>query len=230
MILLLIAIFLLILIIIKLKNKLTRITAIILIALFYLTSITPSADLIIYPLENNYPSLNIESLSSNLAYNFVFLTGNHQSDIIRASEALRLINYAKENNINYHLIISGRNLFDRSVHQEDIEQYFINRGVPRNRIVYDNDSNTTNQSADYLSGIETENNKTILITSAYHMPRSILTLENDQLIPAPTDFQFTGRYSILDFFPNTDNWNKINLATHEYIGILAYNFHNLLKS
>jgi len=63
-----------------------------------------------------------------------------------------------------------------------------------------------------------------LITSAYHIPRSIETFQKVAMnpIPAPADFKIEGDYNLLDFFPNAQNLKNTDSAFHEYFGILFY--------
>ena len=67
--------------------------------------------------------------------------------------------------------------------------------------------------------------KVILVTSAYHMPRSVLLFERAgmHVIPYPTDYK-TDKDLVLDpfaFVPNIDCLYKSTVALKEYIGITA---------
>jgi uncharacterized SAM-binding protein YcdF (DUF218 family) len=63
-----------------------------------------------------------------------------------------------------------------------------------------------------------------LVTSAYHMPRAMLVFERAGLepIPYPVDYYTSDVWSWSDFVPSPRGWDALNLALHEYAGLLAY--------
>ena len=72
----------------------------------------------------------------------------------------------------------------------------------------------------------------LLVTSAAHMPRSMMIFRKLGLNPiaAPTDYQKTDREAnltsiesrILNVLPDADNLRETNRAIKEYIGIVIY--------
>ncbi|HCC23198.1 TPA: hypothetical protein DF272_03400 [Candidatus Falkowbacteria bacterium] len=210
---------------IKVKDRRLVIITAGLAVVFYASSITPTADLFIRPLENDFPSFDYSQITTP-KIDIIFLTGNHESNILRAAEALKLIAYADTNDLDYQLIISGVNIFDRSISAEPIDLYFESLGVPRDKIAFDQRSQTTADSGQSVFNATSDNTTAILVTSAYHMPRSMFVFKTQAPLPAPADYKYTGEYSILDFFPQASNWTTINLATHEYSGLLYYQLIN----
>jgi len=72
-----------------------------------------------------------------------------------------------------------------------------------------------------------------LVTSAYHMERSLREFEKvgTNPIPAPTDFKIkTEQYTALDWFPDPQNLRNSNLAVHEYFGIVFYKFFGIINA
>lgn len=63
-----------------------------------------------------------------------------------------------------------------------------------------------------------------LVTSAYHMPRAMLvfTRAGLQAIPYPVDYYSSDGFTWEGLVPSPSNWVALNLALHEYIGILSY--------
>lgn len=62
-----------------------------------------------------------------------------------------------------------------------------------------------------------------LVTSAYHMKRSILLYRyfGFDVIPAATDFKISHRSSVIwDYLPNIGAFNNSFIALHEYFGLL----------
>jgi len=63
-----------------------------------------------------------------------------------------------------------------------------------------------------------------LVTSAYHMKRSMLLYEyfGFKVIPVATDFKIDHKPNTMwDYFPNISAFNKSYIALHEYFGILS---------
>jgi len=56
------------------------------------------------------------------------------------------------------------------------------------------------------------------------MPRSFLLFKKLGMnpIPYPTDYLSENRYRLPDFFPQGRNIRKVELALHEYFGLLFY--------
>lgn len=200
--------------------------------LYCLFSITPIADLILLPLENQFDQ--IQEINFQEADKIVLLLGGTkkrddlkgaslltESTLYRASEVLRIyFSKAKETQI----IISGSDYFNLEDQEaEKVRKFLIEFGVKKNDIVLEDKSRNTEESAMAVKEI-VEDKSFFLVTSAYHLPRSILIFRNNHLnpIPSPADFKRKDGYDILDFFPDPHNLRKTNLAFHEYLGIIYY--------
>ncbi|MDA2921976.1 hypothetical protein MYX07_01780, partial [Patescibacteria group bacterium AH-259-L07] len=70
------------------KKKIGKILLITGFSLYYLFSLSPIADFLIYSLENNYPIVTEKNI--NQADTIVLLLGGKESNVLRASEILRL--------------------------------------------------------------------------------------------------------------------------------------------
>ena len=64
----------------------------------------------------------------------------------------------------------------------------------------------------------------ILITSAFHMPRSVSIFKHIgwDVIPYPTDHKTKGEYSLMPRFDVLKNFRELELALKEYIGSFVY--------
>ena len=106
-------------------------------------------------------------------------------------------------------------------------------GVPRQAIIEEPDSLNTHENAVNVRkilearGIE----RVLLVTSALHMPRSLLIFKRQgiEAIPAPTDFLITeGNQAdspqeiLLDFLPDAGRLDSTTKALKEYIGTVIY--------
>lgn len=194
------------------------------IIVLYFFSITPIADFIIAPLEDQYTRITAED--ADKSDTLVLLTGDIKE---RAPEILRLYFLKQKNgslNDNFHVIITGTD----AVHPQNTNEsrktraFLIERGIPEEKIIIEDQSRNTFESA-----VNVENSvgqaPFYLITSGYHMPRAMFAFKAKGMhpIPAPTDFKVKVDGSTLfDFMPGSDNIKKVNLAFHEYMGILYY--------
>jgi len=200
----------------KKRGKLGKILIILGILLYYLFSITPVADLIISPLEKQYQPVQKEEL--NKADKIVLLLGGKESDVLRASEVLRLYN------LQSAIIISGRDPLSPKIEEaKEVKDFLVERGIPSENIILEDKSRTTKESAENLKNLVVEE-PFFLVTSAYHMPRSMESFQKMGANPiaAPADFKIKESYDILDFFPNAENLRNSDIALHEYFGILWY--------
>ncbi len=189
--------------------------------LYYLFSITPIVDLLLLPLEREYQSVKMEEIRK--ADKIVLLLGGRESDVLRASEVLRISHLT---DYRTQLVISGTDpLNPRSEEALAVRSFFTARGVPAENIVIEGKSRNTWENVRNIKEIVGEE-PFFLATSAYHMKRSIKEFEKvgANPIPAPMDFKTRGEYSIFSYFPSPINLRNANLAIHEYFGILFYKF------
>ena len=128
------------------------------------------------------------------------------------------------------IIVSGGHVdpFTADKNENKIARdYLIRWGVPKNDVIGEDRSRDTFESAVEVQKLL--NNKGwkryLLVTSAIHMPRSMLvfTTRAPEPIPAPGDFSL-GEFQLspLDFFPNEHVGRKLFITIHEYIGLANY--------
>ena len=211
----------------KKRGKLGKILIILGILFYYLFSITPISDLILQPLENQYQPVQKGDL--NKADIILLLLGGKEADVLRASEALRIFNFQLSifnefPNPNFQIIISGTDpLNPESKEAKEVEDFLVERGIPEENIILEDKSRTTKESAENLKNLVVEE-PFFLVTSAYHMPRSMESFQKMGANPiaAPADFKIKESYDILDFFPDAQNLRNSDIALHEYFGILWY--------
>lgn len=202
------------------KRKIGKIMLMSGVFVFYLLSITPVVDIILTPLEGSL----IPAFPGS-AHTIVMLLGGGEHNILRASEVVRL-SYAhlQASQRPFLIILSGTDPFHpKSSMASEMKTYLMERGIPEKFIQLEDSSRTTRESARNLRGVLGEK-PFFLVTSAYHMKRSVEEFRRNGMnpIPAPTDFKRKHTYHILDFFPNAENVRNADLAFHEYIGILFY--------
>jgi uncharacterized SAM-binding protein YcdF (DUF218 family) len=125
------------------------------------------------------------------------------------------------------VIISGGTSDPRVVPEAVIDQRFlVDLGVPQNRILIEDRSRDTHDNALFTKAIcEREGfTRPLVVTSAYHMKRSLLLFRKVRLDATGVPAQFkTGpdmRYGWRDYLPG--DMRDMNLAVKEYLGLIFY--------
>ena len=195
------------------------------------------SDRLLGPLEKVYPPYNFESSNNvpsgkgDIRY-VVVLGGGHTSDpglpatsrinestLNRLVEAIRI--YRK--NPGSKLLLSGSGIYDPVSNAEIMADVALLLGVDERDIILESVSMDTKAEADIISSIIGED-PFVLVTSASHMPRSLLMFQKLKMrpIPAPTGHRVKKRQGDMSpgvFFPSAGNLEKSEMAFHEYIGI-----------
>lgn len=118
----------------------------------------------------------------------------------------------------------------------DMATILTSIGVPVEAIIQEPDSLNTYQNAVNVRKILQSRGirRVLLVTSAIHMPRSLLIFKHQQIdvIPAPTDFLVsegevrelfsTPKAATLNLLPNVDSLYLFTAALKEYVGIFTY--------
>ena len=129
------------------------------------------------------------------------------------------------------LVFSGGKVFDYNQEAEAVTagRFFAALGLPQERFIAEDKSRNTWENAREtakltLNGAALE--RVILVTSAYHIKRSVYCFEQNgiSVIPAPTNYKTDrGRkYDIFSFMPSMIWLENSHLALHEYIGLIYY--------
>jgi len=190
-----------------------------------------------YPLESRYaPLIDLRKTPSYDA--IVVLTGGiipaggripfptiDESMFRRLEEAWRLYRIQPK-----PIIVSGGhvNPFTADKNENKIARdYLIRWGVPKNDVIGEDRSRDTFESAVEVQKLLNNRgwNRYLLVTSAIHMPRSMLvfTALASEPIPAPGDFSLSEvQLTPLDFFPNEHVARKLFITIHEYLGLANY--------
>tara|TARA_R110002096_G_scaffold416576_3_gene619716 strand:+ start:158013 stop:158756 length:744 start_codon:yes stop_codon:yes gene_type:complete len=106
------------------------------------------------------------------------------------------------------------------------ELFFKQAAIDLSRIRFDAKSYNTHRNAVESKTLikADETGKWFLVTSAFHMPRSVGTFKHAgiNIQPYPVDYKTSLNYDGLLSFNFSDNFQRFDLAIHEYIGLLAY--------
>lgn len=109
-----------------------------------------------------------------------------------------------------------------------VKRFLVDLGVPDSAIIVEDKSRDTSQNAKYTqeicsgSGFKTP----ILVTSAFHMKRSIMNFKKVgiEVIPFPAHFQSwkDRRYGWIDFLPG--GFGGVSTAVKEYLALFYFKF------
>ncbi|MCA1370690.1 YdcF family protein [Bradyrhizobium sp. BRP14] len=107
------------------------------------------------------------------------------------------------------------------------QAFFQTFGIGVDRLIREGESRTTFENARYTKDLLAQNRleRCALVTSAYHMPRSVALFRASgiDLLPWPTDYRTTGKARLgLDFTQPALNAQLTTTAAKEWTGLLAY--------
>ncbi|HWO43904.1 MAG TPA: YdcF family protein [Candidatus Eisenbacteria bacterium] len=148
----------------------------------------------------------------------------------RLDEALRLYRIRPK-----PIVVSGDHVdpFTPPMDENRIPRDFLMRwGVPKTDVIAEPNSRDTFESAVEVDKLLKRRGwkRYLLVTSATHMPRSMLAFKSraPEPIPAPADFS-AGAYELtpLEWFPSHEAARGTLKALHEYVGLANYYWRNL---
>jgi len=199
---------------------------------FYLTTIPLVGDQLIGSLEGRYQPPNdvrgdvIIMLGGGATLDTPNVNGlGHLSGFA----ANRLLTCAQlYHKLNLPIIVSGGKVLETTGSEADIAKVILmGLGVPGDKVIIENQSLNTTENAVFTKKLIQQYNfsQPILVTSAFHMKRSVLQFEKVNLlvIPYPTDYQtnLQSKFQPHQLWPNATALLNVSLALKEYVGILA---------
>ncbi|HBO84913.1 MAG TPA: YdcF family protein [Deltaproteobacteria bacterium] len=196
----------------------------------WVLSISPLADAIIRGLESDFkihgnPESDVIAILGGGANWAPDLSGRgfpREETLARIITAVRL-----QKKLGIPIIVSGGQVFKNMPPEADVmKRLLTDLGVPSDKIIIEDKSRDTIENARYIRKISDDMGfkKVILVTSAYHMRRSVMSFKKTdmEVIPFPSNFKtWEGKeYGWESYLPDTSD--KIGIAIHEYLGLLFY--------
>ncbi len=106
------------------------------------------------------------------------------------------------------------------------KKFFEDSGIDSSRIRFEPNSYNTHTNAVETAKLikPNETNKWLLVTSAFHMPRSVGAFEKAgiNIQPYPAGYMTTLQFEGILKFKASGNLARLDWAIHEYIGLVAY--------
>jgi uncharacterized SAM-binding protein YcdF (DUF218 family) len=151
---------------------------------------------------------------------FGHLSGFAASRLLTTAQLYRILHVP--------VIVSGGQVYQTTGCEAEIAKAILTGlGVPEEHIIMDKKSLNTTENAVYTAAIIKEYNfrEPILVTSAFHMERSVRQFEktNLRVTPYPTNYltNVQARLESYHFWPSANALLDTNLALKEYLGIFA---------
>jgi len=170
--------------------------------------------------------------------NIIVLAGSEGANLTKKTNKLtlgdaseRLISSVKlaldyPNALIYFLGGDG-NLIKGEIDETDVAKLFFNDiGFDIKRVKFINNTRNTIENLRAFKKINISDQSNILITSAFHMKRSMLVANKIKLTVKPyaVDFRSINDFKILNYYQNfnvASNWSSFNIFFREILGIIT---------
>jgi uncharacterized SAM-binding protein YcdF (DUF218 family) len=206
-------------------------------SLFALTlaGFSPLGNALMLPLEQRFPPWD----AAHGAPDGIIVLGGAISPNIAAARGTPALNQSAERlttvaELARHypaakIVFSGgsASLFGGASEAASVLRLFESFGIPRERVLLEPRSRNTVENARFTKDLvqPKSGERWLLITSAYHMPRSIgVFRRQDFPVEAyPVDWRTAGAASLLAPFSTLSHGlGQVDTAAHEWIGLVAY--------
>ena len=204
---------------------------------FWGLSTEPVRDALTKPLEFKYPPLQLNNpafkhsaivlLGGGIYANAPEYGGSDELASYAMMRTLYAAHVAKQTGLSIYAT-GGKPLAQGDDAEGDVmRRWLIDLGVPEDKVFAESYANNTWQNATYMKKLLAEKgiDHIILVTSAWHMPRSVWCFESQgfSVISAPTGYITSQQdYTILSFMPRWTTFADSGLALHEYLGLFWY--------
>ena len=131
-------------------------------------------------------------------------------------------------NAKIFFIGGNNNIIQSSVDETIVaKEFFKDIGFDYNKITFISDTRNTIENIKAIKNLNIVNQSNILITSAFHMKRSLIISDHFEinLIPYAVDFRSTSNPKFINRiqkFDVTRNLSKFNIFANEIIGIFVF--------
>ncbi len=207
------------------------------VLLLAICGFSPVANLILYPLESRFPPWD----SSRGAPDGIFVLGGAIEPDFSAAHGVAVFGTSVDRVIaaatlahrypNARLVFSGGNAnlvsSDAAKEADFAIPVFESLGVPKDRLIMERRSRNTVENAEFSKVLVSPKSgeRWLLVTSAYHMPRSvgIFRRVEFEMEPYPVDWRMGGRDDLLTFSNHfVDRLSLVDTAAREWMGLVAY--------
>jgi len=207
------------------KRKLAKLIPFSFALFVYLLSIEPIKDVLYKPLEEAYP---VPSKPEGDA--IVILGGGaYNTGILKEDSTKRLLTgFVLHKQTNLPIILSGGASIGALPEAEIMKELLLTLGVDKSKIHTDVNSKDTEENAQEVKKLceRLRCRRVVLVSSAYHMRRAVLSFQKAglEVVPYPTDFKRDMRYNLYSLLPKMGVFADSYKALREYLGLVWYSF------
>ena len=122
----------------------------------------------------------------------------------------------------------GGKIFSKNMREATAaKRFYAQMGLQSERMVFENRSKNTWQNARYTIDLlkPRADQRWLLVTSAYHMPRALGCFRKlgMNVIPWPVDYRTRGKSDFYRLFARaSEGWKRVDIGVREWVGLLAY--------
>jgi len=209
-------------------------------ALLLIVGLSPLGNMLILPLEDRFPRADL----SEAPPTGLIILGGAENRLVGSARKAPTLNEAGERLLEGAILahrfpiakvaFSGGDagiLFKSDSEAEGAAALLTQLDIPRDRLVLESDARDTYENAIYLkkeleaNGALGPDTRWLLITSAYHMPRSIGAFREAgfDVDAWPVDYRTRGEEDLTRPFDKvSEGLRRVDTATREWVGLLAY--------
>jgi uncharacterized SAM-binding protein YcdF (DUF218 family) len=206
------------------------------VLLLVICGLSPLGNLLLYPLESRFPPWDA---SRGAPDGIIVLGGSIEPDL-SAAHGAAVVRGAPDRIIaaaalahrypNTRIVFSGgsANLISNDAREADFAgAVFESLGISKSRLIMERRSRNTLENAEFSKALVAPKagERWLLVTSAYHMPRSVGLFRKAGFAvePYPVDWRVGGRRDLFGFTNIAiDGLGRTDAAVREWIGLLAY--------
>ncbi|MEH2534733.1 uncharacterized SAM-binding protein YcdF (DUF218 family) [Bradyrhizobium sp. AZCC 1588] len=206
------------------------------VLLLVICGLSPLGNLLLYPLEQRFPPWDgtrgtpdgIIVLGASIEAD---LSVAHGTPVVRSSPDRLIAAAALAHRYpKARIIFSGGSarLISNDAREADFAgTIFESLGIDKSRLIMERGSRNTQENAEFSKALlePKEGERWLLVTSAFHMPRSIGLFRKAGFAvePYPVDWRVGGRDDVFDFTNIAiDGLGRTDVAVREWIGLIAY--------
>lgn len=209
--------------------------------LLLLAGLSPLGNALILPLENRFPRADLDQPPPPTGF---IVLGGAEDRLVGKARGAPTINEAGERLLEAAILakrfpeakiaFSGGDagvLYKSDSEASGAQSLLTQLGVAPDRIILEAEARDTYENAVYLKqelekrGLLGDGKRWLLITSAYHMPRTMGAFREAglQVEPWPVDYRTRGRADLTRPFDKvSEGLRRVDVATREWVGMLAY--------
>jgi uncharacterized SAM-binding protein YcdF (DUF218 family) len=171
--------------------------------------------------------------------NIIILAGSEKINTTKVTKKLNLSNSSERLITSVKLALNNPNAViyflggDGHLIKDEIDETYVAKlffediGFGTSRVYFIKNTKNTIENFKALKKINIQNQSNVLITSAFHMKRSMIIANtlDIKIKPYAVDFRSVEDFNLLNYYQRlsiADNWQSFNIFFREILGILAF--------